>query len=56
MTEDLVVAAPTDLVIDVTYRMLADEIRHMPIVEDGVIVGLVSGRDALRVLAEEIGR
>jgi CBS domain-containing protein len=53
MTEDLAVASPTDRIIDVAFRMLDDEIRHMPIVEDGVVVGLISGRDALRVLAEQ---
>ncbi|MEX2254558.1 MAG: CBS domain-containing protein [Acidimicrobiia bacterium] len=54
MTEDLVVAAPTDRIIDVTFRLLDDEIRHMPIMEDGVIVGVISARDALRVLAEQV--
>jgi CBS domain-containing protein len=53
MTEDLAVASPTDRIIDVAFRMLDDEIRHMPIVEDGVVVGVISGRDALRVLAEQ---
>jgi CBS domain-containing protein len=53
MTEDLAVASPTDRIIDVAFRMLDDEIRHMPIIEDGVVVGVVSARDALRVLAEQ---
>ncbi len=53
MTEDLAVASPADRIIDVAFRMLDDEIRHMPIVEDGVVVGVVSARDALRVLAEQ---
>ena len=52
MTEDLVVAAPGDLVLDVAARMLDNEVRHVPIVEDGVVVGVVSARDLLRVLAE----
>jgi signal-transduction protein with cAMP-binding, CBS, and nucleotidyltransferase domain len=52
MTEDLAVAAPTDHIDDVAYRMLDNEIRHMPIVEDGVIIGLVSVRDVLRAFAE----
>ena len=53
MTEDLAVASPADRIIDVAFRMLDDEIRHMPIVEDGVVVGVVSARDTLRVLAEQ---
>jgi CBS domain-containing protein len=56
MTEDVAVAAPTDRIIDVTFRMLADQIRHMPVLEDGVVIGVVSGRDALRVLADDVGR
>jgi predicted transcriptional regulator len=53
MTEDVAVAAPTDLIIDVVNRMVDDEIRHMPITaSDGVVIGVVSARDALTRLAE----
>jgi CBS domain-containing protein len=52
MTEDVEVAAPTDLVYDVIGRMLENEIRHLPVVEDGAVVGMVSARDALGALAE----
>lgn len=54
MTEDLAVASPTDGLLDVTFRMLDNEIRHMPIIEDDVVVGVVSVRDALRALAEPV--
>jgi CBS domain-containing protein len=54
MTEDVLVASPDDKVLDVAYSMLDNEIRHIPIVEDGVVIGLVSGRDALRVFADEV--
>lgn len=53
MTEDVLVVAPTDQVLDVAYLMLDNEIRHVPVVEDGVVVGLISGRDALRVFADQ---
>jgi len=53
MTEDVLVASPDDKVLDVAYRMLDNEIRHVPVVEDGVVIGIVSGRDALRVFADE---
>jgi CBS domain-containing protein len=54
MTEDLAVAAPTDEVLDVIFRMLDNEIRHIPIIEDDVVIGVVSVRDALRALAEGV--
>jgi CBS domain-containing protein len=54
MTEDLVVAAPTDAVLDVATRMLENEVRHVPIIEDNVIVGVVSSRDLLRACTEEL--
>lgn len=54
MTEDLVLAAPTDHVIDVAARMLDNEVRHVPIVEDDVVVGVVSARDLLRALSEDV--
>jgi CBS domain-containing protein len=53
MTTDLVTAAPADELRDVVHRMFEAEVRHIPVVENGVAVGLVSVRDALRVLAEE---
>ena len=54
MTEDLVVAAPGDRIPQVASRMLDNEVRHIPIVEDDVVVGVVSARDLLRALAGEI--
>ena len=45
-------AMPPDAdLADVVARMLEHGIRSMPIVEDGRPVGVVSGRDALRVVA-----
>jgi predicted transcriptional regulator len=53
MTEEVEVAAPTDLIIDVVDRMVDNEIRHMPVINsDGGMIGLVSARDALTRLAE----
>jgi signal-transduction protein with cAMP-binding, CBS, and nucleotidyltransferase domain len=53
MTTDLITAAPNDELLDVVHRMLDAEVRHLPIVEDGVAYGMVSARDALRVLAND---
>lgn len=52
MTEDVAVAGPNDTVADVTRMMIDNEIRHVPIIEDEVIAGLVSGRDCLRAYAD----
>jgi CBS domain-containing protein len=51
MTLDLVFAEPDELVLDVALRMVENEIRHLPVVEDGVVVAMVSARDALRAMA-----
>jgi acetoin utilization protein AcuB len=45
MTHDVVTAAPTDTV-DMALRLLEDqEIRHLPIVDGGRLVGMISDRD-----------
>jgi CBS domain-containing protein len=53
MTMNLASAGPEDRLIEVATRMLDNEIRHLPIMEHGVVVGVISERDALRVLVEE---
>jgi signal-transduction protein with cAMP-binding, CBS, and nucleotidyltransferase domain len=50
MTDDVACATPDETVLDVGLRMLDDEIRHLPIVEDDVVVGVVSARDVLAAL------
>ena len=35
--------------------MLDNEIRHVPLIEDDVIAGLISGRDVLRAYIEAAG-
>lgn len=53
MTLDLACAAPNELMSTVAARMLDNEIRHLPVTDGGVVVGMVSERDALRVLVDE---
>jgi CBS domain-containing protein len=53
MTTELVTAAPYDELLDVVHRMLDAEVRHLPVIEDGVAYGMVSVRDALRSLADD---
>jgi CBS domain-containing protein len=52
MATDLVTAAPSDELVEVAHRMLDAEVRHIPVVENGVAYGMVSVRDALRALAD----
>jgi CBS domain-containing protein len=52
MNEDVITIAPNDDLLDVAHRMLDAEVRHLPILEHGVVAGMVSARDALRALVE----
>lgn len=52
MTSSPTAMPPDADLADVVARMLEQGIRSMPIVEDGRPVGVVSGRDALRVVAD----
>jgi predicted transcriptional regulator len=51
MTRDLVLAEPEESILDVAERMSAESVRHVAVVDHGVIVGVVSARDLLPVLA-----
>jgi CBS domain-containing protein len=53
MTLDLATASPGDTVASVAKCMLDNEIRHVPVTADGLVVGVVSERDVLRTLLEE---
>jgi predicted transcriptional regulator len=53
MAEELITVAPGDQLLDAIHFMLDSEVRHLPVVEDGVTAGMISVRDALRALAEE---
>ena len=45
MTEDLVIADPNEPIVDVAARMREEGVRHVALVEDGKVVGVVSARD-----------
>ncbi|NMH99313.1 HPP family protein [Pseudonocardia acidicola] len=51
MTPVPVTMRPEDDLADVVSLMLEEQVRSVPIVEDGVLVGIVSRRDVLRVVA-----
>jgi predicted transcriptional regulator len=52
MADHLVFAEPEETIVDVAHRMAAEGVRHVAIVERGTIVGVVSARDVLPVLAD----
>ncbi len=53
MTDELVTVSPNDELLEAVHRMLDAEVRHLPVMDNGVVMGMVSARDALQVLAEE---
>jgi signal-transduction protein with cAMP-binding, CBS, and nucleotidyltransferase domain len=48
----LVTADVRDRILQVAFRMLEENIRHVAIERDGEIIGVVSSRDVFAVLAE----
>jgi predicted transcriptional regulator len=53
MVDDLVLAEPEETVLEVADRMSAESVRHVAVVDRGKIVGVVSARDLLSVLADD---
>lgn len=51
MSPDPVTASPEDDTMEVAERMLQGGFRHLPVVEQGRLVGMVSARDLLQVEA-----
>ncbi len=54
MTRDPVVIGPDDTVASATVLMAQKQVRRIPIVADGVLVGLVSLDDALALVSDEL--
>ena len=48
MTADITTCAPGDLVTDLARVMTAGRFRHLPVVEDGELVGIVSIGDLVK--------
>jgi predicted transcriptional regulator len=55
MTVDVAIAGPSDSIAQVARMMIDNEIRHVPIIEDEIIAGLISGRDVLKSFADAAG-
>ncbi len=54
MTTELVTCARNDDAVDVLEKMTAGRFRHMPVMEDGTLVGLVSLGDAVKARLSEL--
>jgi CBS domain-containing protein len=52
MTSDVVTVGPEESVRAAARRMHDDQIRHLPVLDDGAIAGIVSIRDLLAVLVD----
>lgn len=56
MTTTLVTAAPDDDVVAAARLMGERRIRHLPVVQDDNVLGMIGIRDVLRVLVESLWR
>jgi CBS domain-containing protein len=52
MSNDLVTVSPDDSVLDAARRMEDAQVRHLPVLEGGLIAGIVSMRDLFSVLLD----
>ena len=48
--KSLITVSPEDSIISAAVKMIENNIRHMPVVEGGRVVGVISIRDVLRAL------
>lgn len=56
MTGTVLVCSPQDREAEVMLRMLEKGVRHVPVVQDGKVLGMVSLGDAVRQRLIEIGK
>lgn len=53
MTRDVAVCQPTDTLKTVMATMSRRHIRHLPVVENGALIGIISQRDVMAIRLEE---
>lgn len=54
MTRDLQTCAPGDSAVAILTAMTEGRFRHMPVVEDGLLIGLISQGDVVKARLSEI--
>ena len=54
MSRDLVTCSPDSSTEDIMARMLESQIRHLPVVRDGSLVGIISVSDVVKVVLSEL--
>lgn len=55
MTEDVLTATPEDDTSAVLRKLWINNVRHMPVVQDGGLFGILSVRDLMKSLTQEDG-
>jgi CBS domain-containing protein len=53
MTEEVAWVGPAEPLSRALRLMLDNEIRHLPVIDDGVVVAMVSARDVLTAVTDE---
>jgi CBS domain-containing protein len=56
MTRTVITCSPNDKVSVVASTMLARKVRHLPVEDDGRLVGMISMRDVLNLRLDELQR
>ena len=54
MTADVITCVPEDRAAGILALMVSKHVRHLPIVKDGKLVGMVSIRDLLKLRLDEV--
>jgi CBS domain-containing protein len=54
MTTEVIVATPADRIAYAMGVMTRNRIRHLPVIEDGALAGIVSIRDMVNALRDEV--
>ena len=54
MTSDVVTCSPGDAIADLMIMMTENRVRHLPVTEDGRMVGLVSIGDVVKYRVDEL--
>lgn len=54
MTKQLITVGPEASIAEIVNHMLSNNISHLPVVEDGELVGIISDRDLAELLSDLI--